>query len=521
MNQSISVQTTIDDLRRVFINDVSDPFFFIINFTDISNPNVLVEPLKIKGTKKSKKENQITIKTTINRARAISKKINGMYSVDPTIDSYEINYPIELFKSTQISKGAAKNSKINSKNAKQIQQAKEKIEEIFNVLFLSTTQDNCKIRKDQKIILNQLKFSLGDEMSEDFSSDEDYSSEQFFVINDIKEAISILSTQYHSQAIKYLADNFIVFIQSSLIKEIDENILNDIVDLYVGNYIHNQSDLKPKKIFSIQNEIKEIFQILKKKDEKDLLIYFLVSLKMEYFNEEMLNFLFSHIDDDISSQSFSRLMIFIRQSLIQLFMGFAKQQMVDFDQIHIDCEYKEGEDLNGIISYLIREEGREILSNGTLTLTGGTDPKLNPYHPITNITEYDEKINDYFYNFHSTLIPSEESNFIDFDFGQRKIKISSYTIRSNKNPENGRYHPKTWKICGSNDKENWDIIDQQVDCNELNGPYKQHHFVCDQVKNKYRYIRYIQEDSFDSARTRSNFKYIIYLTCIEFFGEIY
>ena len=55
MNQSISVQTTIDDLRRVFINDVSDPFFFIINFTDISNPNVLVEPLKIKGSKKSKK----------------------------------------------------------------------------------------------------------------------------------------------------------------------------------------------------------------------------------------------------------------------------------------------------------------------------------------------------------------------------------------------------------------------------------------------------------------------------------
>lgn len=512
MNESLIIETSIEDLRRVFIYDTSDPFVFIVNFVDKNNFK--------SNNAKSKIVSQAKIKTTINKARSISKKINEIYSVDPTITSFEINYPIELIKSDQ-PKETVKSPKINIINDKQIKQEKTNIESILNVLFTSTTQNFCEISKDQKLILYHLKYFLGEEVKDIESSEEEYSNEQIFFIDNIKEAISLLSTQYHSQSIEYLAKNFIAFIQSSLIKEIDNNILQDIVDLYIELYIRNPEDLKSKKIFAIQTDIKEIYHILKEKDEQELLIYFLLSLKMENLNEEMLEYLFNQIDDNIKSQDFSRLLFFIKQNLFPLFQSFMKSQTIEFDQIHVDCEYKEGEELNGIISYLLKEEGREILTNGTLTLTGGTDPLLNPYHPITNVTEYDEKINDYFYNFHSTLAPSEESNFIDFDFGQRKVRISSYTIRSNKNNEYGRYHPKSWKICGSNDKKNWDVLDHQLDCCELNGPYKQHRFICDPVKGKYRYIRYVQEDSFDSARTRSNFKYIIYLTCIEFFGEIY
>lgn len=502
MDENLIIETPIDDLRRVFINDTSDKFSFIVNFIDKNNFK--------SGIIKSKSENQIIIKTTINKARSISKKINEIYSVDPTIVSYEINYPIEI-----------NFPKINKICAKQIEQEKNKIENVFNVLLSSTTQDLCEISKDQKNIFYRIKYFLGEEVKDKESSEEENSNEQLFLIDNIQEAISLLSTQYHTQSIGYLANNFLTFIQSSLLKEIDESILKDIIDLYIEFNIQNTENKNMKKIFTIQGEIKEIFHIFKDKDEKELLIYFLLSLKMENFNEEMLEYLFNQIDDNIKSQDFSRLMFFIKKNLFPLFQCFLKKQEVDFDQVHVDCEYKEGEELNGIISYLLKEDGREILTNGTLTLTGGTDPRLNPYHPITNVTEYGEKINDYFYNFHSTLAPSEESNFIDFDFGQRKVRVTSYTIRSNKNNEYGRYHPKSWKICGSNDKENWDVLDHQLNCCELNGPYKQHRFICDPVKGKYRYIRYIQEDSFDSERTRSNFKYIIYLTCIEFFGEIY
>lgn len=509
-NEKLLIETSIYDLRRVFLNDISDPFIFVVNFTNqISTKN---NNLINKDKRKDRSENRIVIKTTTNKARSISKKINEIFKVDPTINSFEINFPVKLLKSSQSSES----------NNVQIPTTKDKetIEETFNLLLLSTIK-NCEIDKNLKSMLHHLKFFLGDELNENTEADQEDLTYNSYLIDNIKEAVSLLSTQYHYKSVEYLSENLIPFIQSPLMKGIDENILNDIIDLYVESHIQKLDILKSNKLFSIQNEIREIFKILQEKEENELLVYFLLSLKMENFNEEMLSYLINHIDDDIKSKEFSRLMFFIKQKLFPLFQNYISQQMIDLNQVHIDCHYKKGEELNGIISYLIQEGGREILSNGVLTLTGGTDPLLNPYHPITNVTEYGDKINDYFYNFHSTLTPSENSNFIDFDFGERQVLITSYTIRSNKNNENGRYHPKSWKICGSNDKTSWEVLDHQLDCPELNGPYKQHHFICEHVKSKYRYIRYVQEDSFDSARTRTNFKYIIYLTCIEFFGEIY
>lgn len=95
--------------------------------------------------------------------------------------------------------------------------------------------------------------------------------------------------------------------------------------------------------------------------------------------------------------------------------------------------------------------------------------------------------------------------------------MSSYTIRTSLNQAGEDAHPKTWKIIGSNDRKNWKVINKQINNNDLNGKYKQHRFECKKRKGFYRYIRYIQEDSWFS---KTEFKYKIKLTCIEFFGSI-
>ena len=79
-------------------------------------------------------------------------------------------------------------------------------------------------------------------------------------------------------------------------------------------------------------------------------------------------------------------------------------------------------------------------------------------------------------------------------------------------------HPKSWRIEGSNDKTNWDLIDKKENDSYLNGKYNQHRFICQNKNNNYyQYIRYVQDDSWYTNR---DYKYKIRLSCFEFFGSI-
>lgn len=97
------------------------------------------------------------------------------------------------------------------------------------------------------------------------------------------------------------------------------------------------------------------------------------------------------------------------------------------------------------------------------------------------------------------------------------MNLSSYTLRSNQCIANSHSHPRSWTIDGSNDDENWEVINQQNNNSALNGKNKQRRFECEKNNNYYRYIRYKQDDSWDSD---NRYKYAIYLSCIELFGSI-
>ena len=81
-------------------------------------------------------------------------------------------------------------------------------------------------------------------------------------------------------------------------------------------------------------------------------------------------------------------------------------------------------------------------------------------------------------------------------------------------------HPKTWRILGSNNKNEWYELDNQTNNSVLNGPSIYHNFECKMTHKQYRYIRYQQTDSWYN-HPNSSWKYKILLSRIELFGDIY
>ena len=164
-------------------------------------------------------------------------------------------------------------------------------------------------------------------------------------------------------------------------------------------------------------------------------------------------------------------------------------------------------DPRGIISLL----------GDSVTLTAGGDK--NPSHPLSNIKKYD---NNYFYNCYNSTPSSESASFIKFDFGpSKKIDLHSYFIRSNGNSPSSHNHPKSWRVEGSNDNLNWIKLDQRVNDQHLNGSYYQHNFLissnnhgCENMR--FRYIRYVQEDSWFN-----NSPYVVFISYFELFGDIF
>ena len=127
---------------------------------------------------------------------------------------------------------------------------------------------------------------------------------------------------------------------------------------------------------------------------------------------------------------------------------------------------------------------------------------------------------DVFSNNHCADAISEPDSIIMFDFGQyKRIDLHSYFIRTyGRSPNNT--HPKTWRIEGSNDCQSWTKLDRRENNGSLNGEFKECNFICQfgsygSGSNLFRYIRYVQEESWDSK-----WKYIVRLTYFELFGNV-
>ena len=244
-------------------------------------------------------------------------------------------------------------------------------------------------------------------------------------------------------------------------------------------------------INSLKNEMKKTFgEILKSielKDEKirkqDLLIQ-----KVVNDNEEIKN-KFIPIEEELKKKQEEELRKKQEEEL-------RKKQEEELKKIKV-FDYNSGHEFEGIFNYLNKECGGNSHLKGIINIKSNSDACNHCYDLIDN------QFNDYFY-------PSGSPNsFVEFDFKKYRVSINKYSLKSNKNTSNKLIN---WEIVGSNNKQNWDPIDERH-ISEWSGDYNVSTYST-QNEEFYEFVQ-IRLKGVDSSN-----KYYLLLSSIEFFGRI-
>jgi hypothetical protein len=122
---------------------------------------------------------------------------------------------------------------------------------------------------------------------------------------------------------------------------------------------------------------------------------------------------------------------------------------------------KEGCPLEGIIAHFTKFAGGNVHDRGIVIITSG-DGYADPTFPAKNAA--DLEVDSFFHS------DGTKNEWICYDFLNRRITPSHYTIRSKYNGQVGGSNLKSWVIEGSIDAEEWVELDRQEASGELNGP---------------------------------------------------
>ena len=107
------------------------------------------------------------------------------------------------------------------------------------------------------------------------------------------------------------------------------------------------------------------------------------------------------------------------------------------------------------------------------------------------------------------------NSWLLYDFKERKVKPTHYSIKSHDWGGKGDYHPQTWSVEGSDDNSTWDELDTRSNEKSLDDKSVSNTFSIQNKTNKYyRYLRIIQK----GVNTRKdNF---FGFSSLEYFGSI-
>lgn len=184
---------------------------------------------------------------------------------------------------------------------------------------------------------------------------------------------------------------------------------------------------------------------------------------------------------------------------------YSKQTKTDNKQNIKTVSYT-GDNFNGIIKMLTRECGGNVEDKGIVLVTStqgyGSPPKC--------VADLDDLSSTRYTN-------SDQNGFIQYDFKEKKVKPSYYTIRS-RNANINNHHLKSWAIDGSNNGENdWKVLDTQDNVSYLNGPNAFHTFQIKENLGEKEFYRFLRLRITGPTTSSS---YQICITGIEFFGSI-
>ena len=170
--------------------------------------------------------------------------------------------------------------------------------------------------------------------------------------------------------------------------------------------------------------------------------------------------------------------------------------------------------LDGIIAHLTRAYGGNVHDKEVVTVTAsGVYNNAACYHPKHAASLETDSI------FYST---NTQNSWICYDFKNRSIIPTEYTIRSHPNGGRGLAgwnNLRSWVIEGSNDDTTWVVLDSRENNSELDGQNAMCTFAIapERVAESYRYVR-LRQTGATSCTMGSYFTIVI--ASLEFFGRL-
>ena len=169
------------------------------------------------------------------------------------------------------------------------------------------------------------------------------------------------------------------------------------------------------------------------------------------------------------------------------------------------CQFSQEEPLNGIIAYMTRKYGGNL--HNLKIVTASASGYLGENFPANAISLAADTV------FLSSPVPN---SWLSYDFGERLVCPTNYTIRSWFRGRVGAANLKSWVIEGSLDGETWDILDRRKDDNHLNDRNAIGSFdISPKPERTYRFIRLRQTDKTHSGEDN------IQLCSFEIFGTLF
>lgn len=182
------------------------------------------------------------------------------------------------------------------------------------------------------------------------------------------------------------------------------------------------------------------------------------------------------------------------------------------DRLAMVFEHDRGKEFEGIMKYLTNETGGNIHDNGTIEITSNSICNNSISNHPKNLVDYQNASSYY----HSA--DKEGHAYIRFDFRDKLVNLSSYTIKSNNNGTSSTsWNLKSWVMEVSNDCQKWEEVDRHENDSTLNGANIIHTFDIQKPSNNfYRYVQLRQTgDSWSSPNDKRFWFYLI-----EFYGKL-
>ena len=151
-------------------------------------------------------------------------------------------------------------------------------------------------------------------------------------------------------------------------------------------------------------------------------------------------------------------------------------------QSSVQITYNAERPLDGIISYLTRECGGNVHKTGAVDVTASS-VIFDGYKPENAV---DFTTEAWFCS------KDEQKPWICYDFKQRRVAPTSYSIRSFTGKPGGA-HPKSWALQVSDDGKVWDTIDSRENNSELNASSVTRNFpITTILQRNVRFVRLVQ-----------------------------